>query len=86
MRERKEIKKKRKREGKEVDRGKTHLYRAEAPPGTNVRHLYQVSCPVQMLHHICTGCFVIPGTNDGYEPVQMPIFPVVSQLFFWRCD
>jgi hypothetical protein len=58
MRERKEIKKKRKREGKEVDRGKTHLYRAEAPPGTNVRHLYQVSCPVQMLHHICTGCFV----------------------------
>jgi hypothetical protein len=41
-----------------------HLYRAEAPPGTNVRHLYRVSCPVQMLHHICTWCFA---------PVQYPV-------------
>jgi hypothetical protein len=36
----------------------SHLYRGEAPPGTNVMHLYRVSRLIQMLHHICIGCFV----------------------------
>jgi hypothetical protein len=40
--------------------------------------LYWVSRPVQMLHHICTGCFVPVGyTNEGFQLVQMPLFPVV---------
>jgi hypothetical protein len=55
---------------------KTHLYRAEALPGTNVRHLCRVSRPVQMFHRICTGCFVPVQypVYKGYEPVQMPAF------------
>jgi hypothetical protein len=36
--------------------------------GTNATpHLYWM---------LCTGS--IPGTNEGYEPVQMPLFPVVD--------
>jgi hypothetical protein len=46
-------------------------------------HLYRVSRPVQMrIPHLyrrtCTGS--IPGTNEGYTPVQMSVFPVVMQL------
>jgi hypothetical protein len=37
-------------------------------PGTNARpHLYQM---------LCTGS--IPGTNEGFEPVQKVVFPVVD--------
>jgi hypothetical protein len=42
--------------------GKSHLYRAVAPP-----HLHWVLCTVS-----------IPGTNEGYELVQMSGFPVVE--------
>jgi hypothetical protein len=53
-------------------RGSTQ-YKCEAfvpdiSPDTNARpHLYQMVCT-------CS----IPGTNEGFEPVQMPLFPVVD--------
>jgi hypothetical protein len=40
--------------GEEGSRGRKHLYRLVTPPGTNVRHLYLISRPVQMLNLICT--------------------------------
>jgi hypothetical protein len=49
-----------------VGGGEAHLYRAEAPP-----HLYQM---------LCTG--LIPGKNESYESVQIPVFPVVRSSFF----
>jgi hypothetical protein len=49
----------------QVGGGKGHLYRVEAPPDTNVRHLYQVSRTVQMLNLIYTRWFVPVG-----DPVQ----------------
>jgi hypothetical protein len=62
---------------------RAHLYRAEAPPGANVRHLYRVFRPVQMLDHICTGS--IPGTNEGFEPVQKAIFSNSREVrWSWR--
>jgi hypothetical protein len=47
-----------------VGGGRAHLYRVEAPPSTNVRHLYRISRPIQMLDHICIRWFV---------PVQYPV-------------
>jgi hypothetical protein len=46
-----------------LGRGST---RYKCSPGTNTPHLYQM---------VCTGS--IPNTNEGFEPVQMPVFPVV---------
>jgi hypothetical protein len=51
---------------------RAHLYQVEAPPSTDVWHLYRVFRPVQMLDHICIGWFV-----PGFEPVQKVVFPVV---------
>jgi hypothetical protein len=46
-----------------------------SPGGTNViLHLYQM---------LCTGS--IPGTNEGYEQVQMPFFPVVLTFVLIKC-
>jgi hypothetical protein len=58
---------------------KGHLYQAEASPSTNVRHLNWVSLPVQMLTLICAGS--IPGTNEGYELVQMRVMNQYKRPF-----
>jgi hypothetical protein len=79
------------KEGKEGSRGaktfvpvgNTTRYKCEAfvpgiSPGTNTPpHLYKM---------LFTGS--IPGTNEGYEPVQIPVFPVVDSerliCWYWK--
>jgi hypothetical protein len=67
--------------------------RAHGGENINMRHMYRVSRPVQMLHHICTGCFV-----PVQYPVQMRVMNLQILVFlvvggewyttqnFTRCD
>jgi hypothetical protein len=63
-----------KRMGNRAHGEKRHLYRFVTPPGTNLRHLYRASRPVQMLHLICTRWFV---------PVGYPVKIRVTKQYKW---
>jgi hypothetical protein len=52
-------------------RGEGTFVQGSISPGTNA--------PPHLYHMLCTGS--IPGTNEGYEQVQMTVFPEVLVCF-----
>jgi hypothetical protein len=79
-REKENREKKKKKEGTDGDGRGTdersgYLYRGRAPPGTNVI-ICTGGIPCTNVCMVCTGW--IPDT-EGYQPVQMSVFPVVIE-------
>jgi hypothetical protein len=87
---RKEKKRKERKRGREQQQTKvtreSHLYRGVTPP-VQMWAFVPVEIPntniISRLYRLlCTGW--IPGTNESYQPVQMPVFPVVNLHMYKR--